>query len=131
MEDYLWCCSPSAQLCSLETAQYNEYPGYSLLYIEYVSHPVKGQLVNYTNIWQVVLIIFADGLIKKDAPGSIHEPARTTLFPENWATLPLSFGLIMCKRQTATKKKRKDCRANQCCQRHGVAIRSFQIYIET
>lgn len=46
---------------------------------------------------QVVLIVFVDGLLKPNAPGSIQEPARTTLFPDNWSTLPLSFGLIMCK----------------------------------
>lgn len=45
----------------------------------------------------IVLIVFVDGLLKPNAPGSIQEPARTTLFPDNWSTLPLSFGLIMCK----------------------------------
>lgn len=42
-------------------------------------------------------MIFIDGLIKPDAPGSLRQPARTTLLPDNWATVPLSFGLIMCK----------------------------------
>lgn len=45
----------------------------------------------------VVILICVDGLIKPDAPGSLQQPASTFLFPENWATLPLSFGLIMCK----------------------------------
>ncbi|KAI9371121.1 transmembrane amino acid transporter protein-domain-containing protein [Aspergillus egyptiacus] len=43
----------------------------------------------------IVAIIFIDGLIKSHAPGSLREPAQTYLFPENWGTLPLSFGLIM------------------------------------
>ncbi|KAJ5137007.1 hypothetical protein N7448_005561 [Penicillium atrosanguineum] len=43
----------------------------------------------------IVLLICVDGLIKPDAPGSLRQPATTFLFPENWATLPLSFGLIM------------------------------------
>ncbi|EPS27360.1 hypothetical protein PDE_02303 [Penicillium oxalicum 114-2] len=43
----------------------------------------------------IVLLICIDGLIKPDAPGSLRQPAKTFLFPENWATLPLSFGLIM------------------------------------
>lgn len=43
----------------------------------------------------IVLLICLDGLIKPDSPGSLRQPAHTTLFPENWATLPLSFGLIM------------------------------------
>lgn len=43
----------------------------------------------------IVLIIFADGLIKPHAPGSLREIAKTYAFPENWATVPLSLGLIM------------------------------------
>ncbi|CAI7628394.1 Amino acid transporter transmembrane [Penicillium manginii] len=43
----------------------------------------------------IVLLICVDGLIKPDSPGSLRQPAKTTIFPENWATLPLSFGLIM------------------------------------
>lgn len=41
-------------------------------------------------------MICIDGLIKPDAPGSLRQPAKTTLLPDNWATVPLSFGLIMC-----------------------------------
>ncbi|KAJ5081391.1 hypothetical protein NUU61_009655 [Penicillium alfredii] len=43
----------------------------------------------------IVVLVCVDGLIKPDAPGSLRQPASTFLFPENWATLPLSFGLIM------------------------------------
>ncbi|KAL2809483.1 transmembrane amino acid transporter protein-domain-containing protein [Aspergillus granulosus] len=43
----------------------------------------------------IVVIICIDGLLKPNAPGSLREPAQTYLFPENWGTLPLSFGLIM------------------------------------
>ncbi|PYI22133.1 hypothetical protein BO99DRAFT_30943 [Aspergillus violaceofuscus CBS 115571] len=43
----------------------------------------------------IVLIICIDGLLKATAPGSLLQPARTSLLPDNWATLPLSFGLIM------------------------------------
>ncbi|KAI9653876.1 MAG: hypothetical protein M1821_006907 [Bathelium mastoideum] len=43
----------------------------------------------------IVLAIFIDGFIKPDKPGSLREPATTYLFPTNWATLPLSFGLMM------------------------------------
>ncbi|KAL1886368.1 hypothetical protein Plec18167_000298 [Paecilomyces lecythidis] len=43
----------------------------------------------------IVLIVIVDGLLKPRSPGSLLEPARTSVFPENWATLPLSFGLIM------------------------------------
>lgn len=45
----------------------------------------------------VVLIVLVDGFVKQNTPGSLLEPARTYLFPSNWLTLPLSFGLLMCK----------------------------------
>ena len=43
----------------------------------------------------VVLAVWFDGLIKTTAPGSLHEPEIQHFFPENWLTLPLSFGLLM------------------------------------
>ena len=43
----------------------------------------------------VVAIVITDGLIKTTTPGSLIEPATTYLFPANWLTLPLSFGLLM------------------------------------
>jgi vesicular inhibitory amino acid transporter len=46
-------------------------------------------------IFVVVLIVFVDGFIKPHTPGSLREPATTYLFPSNWLTLPLSFGLLM------------------------------------
>lgn len=43
----------------------------------------------------IVIIVVFDGLLKHHSPGSLLEPAATFLFPENWLTLPLSFGLLM------------------------------------
>ncbi len=43
----------------------------------------------------VVSILLLDGLIKPNSPGSLIEPAKTYMFPENWWALPLSFGLLM------------------------------------
>jgi solute carrier family 32 (vesicular inhibitory amino acid transporter) len=43
----------------------------------------------------VGLIVILDGLLKRTTPGSLIEPAATYLFPSNWLTLPLSFGLLM------------------------------------
>lgn len=43
----------------------------------------------------IILIVFADGLIKPDSPGSLRQPAKTYPFPEDWRTVPLSFGLFM------------------------------------
>ncbi|KAI2639878.1 transmembrane amino acid transporter protein-domain-containing protein [Hypomontagnella submonticulosa] len=43
----------------------------------------------------IAIIVILDGLLKTHAPGSLIEPATTYLFPANWLTLPLSFGLLM------------------------------------
>lgn len=44
-----------------------------------------------------MLSVAVDGLIKPHAPGSLYEPATTTLLPSNWNAVPLSFGLLMGK----------------------------------
>lgn len=64
------------------------------------SMPIPFLLLKGTNtqlIALVVAITCIDGFIKPHAPGSLREPAQTHLLPENWGTVPLSFGLIMCK----------------------------------
>lgn len=43
----------------------------------------------------ITLAVIVDGLIKPDAPGSLRQPAKTHLFPSNWMTLPISFGILM------------------------------------
>ncbi|KAI1085681.1 transmembrane amino acid transporter protein-domain-containing protein [Whalleya microplaca] len=43
----------------------------------------------------IAIIVILDGILKAHAPGSLIEPAATYLFPANWLTLPLSFGLLM------------------------------------
>lgn len=43
----------------------------------------------------IVTFIFVDGIIKPHSPGSLREPAHTTLLPNRWSDLPLSFGLLM------------------------------------
>jgi len=48
-----------------------------------------------TKFCAVVSIVFIDGFLKPNTPGSLREPAVTYLFPANWLTLPLSFGLLM------------------------------------
>ncbi|KAI0480334.1 transmembrane amino acid transporter [Xylariaceae sp. FL0804] len=43
----------------------------------------------------IAIVVILDGLLKAHTPGSLIEPATTYLFPANWLTLPLSFGLLM------------------------------------
>ncbi|KAF2755867.1 vacuolar amino acid transporter-like protein 1 [Pseudovirgaria hyperparasitica] len=59
------------------------------------------RLLSFTSILGILcclsifLILVVDGLIKPEQPGSLLEPAQQYLFPENWLTIPLSFGLLM------------------------------------
>lgn len=43
----------------------------------------------------LILVAFALGLATAHGPGSLLDVATTTAFPEHWAALPLSIGLIM------------------------------------
>lgn len=43
----------------------------------------------------IVFAVFVAGLIKTTAPGSLIEPAATSLWPEHWATVPISLGVLM------------------------------------
>lgn len=59
------------------------------------------RLLSFTSVlgilscFGIVLAVVVDGLLKPTQPGSLREPATTYLFPANWGTLPLSFGLLM------------------------------------
>jgi vesicular inhibitory amino acid transporter len=71
--------------------------GFVLIPLSFV--PLR--LLSFTSIlgilccFGIVLAVFVDGLMKPHQPGSLREPATTYLFPANWATLPVSFGLLM------------------------------------
>jgi vesicular inhibitory amino acid transporter len=43
----------------------------------------------------IVAAVIADGIYKPTAPGSLREPAKTYAWPENWAALPIAFGILM------------------------------------
>ncbi len=45
----------------------------------------------------VLVVVFVDGFVKPHNPGSLREPAMDNIFPRDWSTLPLSFGLMMCR----------------------------------
>jgi vesicular inhibitory amino acid transporter len=59
------------------------------------------RMLSFTSIlgvmscFSITLAVWADGLIKSEAPGSLRQPMTQYLFPENWMTIPLSFGLLM------------------------------------
>ena len=43
----------------------------------------------------IITLIFIAGGLKQHRPGSLREPAFTTLWPTRWSDLPLAFGLLM------------------------------------
>ncbi|KAI8988235.1 transmembrane amino acid transporter protein-domain-containing protein [Mycotypha africana] len=45
--------------------------------------------------FSLLLIVFYDGISKKDKPGSLLEPMETEFIPTDISYVPLSFGLIM------------------------------------
>lgn len=59
------------------------------------------RLLSFTSIlgvmscFGITIAVFVDGFIKPKTPGSLVEPAPQYLFPANWLTIPLSFGLLM------------------------------------
>ncbi|KXS21832.1 hypothetical protein M427DRAFT_93117 [Gonapodya prolifera JEL478] len=54
-----------------------------------------GSVVGVLAILNLMVIIVVDGFWKGDAPGSLWEPAETTMWPRKWMDVPLTFGLIM------------------------------------
>lgn len=84
----------------------------------------------------VVTLIFVDGLVKPHSPGSLREPALTSMFPQRWSTLPLSFGLLMCKKTftitlttlTMISTMGRPFRVPQHIQRHATPPQIHQIH---
>lgn len=58
-------------------------------------------MLSYTSILGIlstlflVVVVVADGLTKKDAPGSLYEPAATSVGPASAEQLGIAFGLFM------------------------------------
>ncbi|CAM0135611.1 unnamed protein product [Umbelopsis sp. WA50703] len=84
------------------------FPGYDTLTVRGVSWLVVTPMLflpvrqlSYTSLFGIIsaaallVILLFDGLTKQEAPGSLLEPADTSLWPTTWNTVPLSFGLIM------------------------------------
>ncbi|KAG0749701.1 hypothetical protein G6F57_004277 [Rhizopus arrhizus] len=60
-----------------------------------IRHLSYTSLLGIISAFSIICVIVYDGLHKETAPGSLIEPADTELFPSNYMTIPLSFGLIM------------------------------------
>lgn len=59
------------------------------------------RLLSFTSVlgilscFGIVLAVLIDGLIKPTTPGSLRQPAKTHLFPENWGSFPIAMGILM------------------------------------
>ena len=59
------------------------------------------RLLSFTSVLGIIscsgliILVTVDGLIKSQPPGSLRTPTKQYLFPHDWSTLPLSFGLLM------------------------------------
>ncbi|KAI9361392.1 transmembrane amino acid transporter protein-domain-containing protein [Pilaira anomala] len=60
-----------------------------------VRHLSYTSLLGIFSAFSIIIVIIVDGFSKKTAPGSLIEPADTEVWPSNWSSVPLSFGLIM------------------------------------
>lgn len=93
----LFADSLQALIPGLSSLQWKLICGFMLIPLNFV--PLR--LLSVTSILgiisctSIVMLICLDGLLKPNGLGSLHEPATTSLFPNNWRTVPLSFGLIM------------------------------------
>ena len=45
-------------------------------------------------LW-IVVGVLVDGLVRSTSPGSLRDVATTYVFPSDWRTLPLAYGLLM------------------------------------
>ncbi|CAI2170480.1 2714_t:CDS:2 [Funneliformis geosporum] len=52
-------------------------------------------LLGIFSAFSLVTVIVIDGFTKHEKPGSLIDPMKTELWPVAWASLPMSFGLIM------------------------------------
>ncbi|KAI9259221.1 transmembrane amino acid transporter protein-domain-containing protein [Helicostylum pulchrum] len=60
-----------------------------------VRHLSYTSLLGILSVFSLLFVIIYDGLSKPTAPGSLHEMADTSILPQDWMTVPMSFGLIM------------------------------------
>lgn len=52
-------------------------------------------IVGIVSTLVLIVVVFADGVYKRDAPGSLRDPLPTDWIPNHWSTLPLALGLFM------------------------------------
>ncbi|PHH69124.1 hypothetical protein CDD82_7981 [Ophiocordyceps australis] len=76
----VWKC-----LCAALVLVLNALP---LRWLSYTS------VVGILSTFSIVCIVMMDGLIKPHAPGSLRQPAATSIMPSNWLSLPLAYGLM-------------------------------------
>eukprot|EP00158_Paraphelidium_tribonemae_P003512 Partr_v1_DN26187_c0_g1_i1_m10195 putative Solute carrier family 32 (GABA vesicular transporter), member 1 len=54
-----------------------------------------GSMLGIMCILNLVVVVYYDGFFKHEAPGSLWDPAETSLWPKSWIRVPISFGIFM------------------------------------
>ncbi|CAG8446973.1 5594_t:CDS:2 [Ambispora gerdemannii] len=90
--DSLHTIFPDVSLIVLKILAWMVMTPLTLMAIRYLSY---FSLLGIFSATALVCVLIYDGLTKFGKPGSLIDPMDTGLLPESWATLPMSFGLIM------------------------------------
>ncbi|KAK7208257.1 transporter [Myxozyma melibiosi] len=52
-------------------------------------------ILGILSTFSILVIVFIDGLIKTEQPGTLWHPMSSNILPSNWKAVPLSLGLLM------------------------------------
>ncbi|CAG8768763.1 45411_t:CDS:2 [Gigaspora margarita] len=83
---------PTTSLITLKVIAWMVMTPLTLIAIRYLSY---FSLLGILSATSLVTVMMVDGFMKPEHPGSLFDPMKTNLWPDNWGTVPISFGLIM------------------------------------
>ncbi|CAG8445613.1 3682_t:CDS:2 [Ambispora leptoticha] len=90
--DSLHTIFPNVSLIVLKILAWMVMTPLTLMAIRYLSY---FSLLGIFSAVALASVLIYDGLTKFERPGSLIDPMDTQFLPESWATLPMSFGLVM------------------------------------
>ncbi|RHZ74068.1 hypothetical protein Glove_227g73 [Diversispora epigaea] len=90
--DSLQALFPDVSIIILKLIAWSIMAPLTLMAIRYLSY---FSLLGIFSATALVAVLVIDGITKKERPGSLIDPMPTEIFPSNWGSLPMAFGLIM------------------------------------
>ncbi|CAG8485557.1 413_t:CDS:2 [Diversispora eburnea] len=90
--DSLQAIFPDVSIIVLKLIAWSVMAPLTLMAIRYLSY---FSLLGIFSAFALVSVLVIDGITKAERPGSLIDPMPTELFPSNWGSLPMAFGLIM------------------------------------